>query len=368
MPIFARVLVLALGLAGGLLPLSGAVAAPPPGPVALAAAEADPQPDPAPPAGPAIVLADDPGPANDPTVSLGPAAVAEGDVGATTMSFPISLSAPCPGVVELTYDVVPSGTYPTTPGVDHEAVVDGTFAFAPGVTDWFLEVLVHGDVVPEPDETLVVVIHDVDGCAVLPGGQVSAVGTILNDDVQHVSIDDVSVVEGDAGTTDMVFTVSLDAPALIDYSVSIGYGPGTATPDVDWVFAPLPSPLVFLEGTQSIEVTVEVIGDTEVEDDETLALSLHHASFGLEIDKGLGIGTIIDDDAEEGGGDDGGSDGGDDGGSDGGDDGGSDGTEVLDDGQERGSLPRTGVTVGGLALLGAALVAGGRAVTALSRR
>jgi hypothetical protein len=52
---------------------------------------------------------------------------------------------------------------------------------------------------------------------------------------------------------------------------------------------------------------------------------------------------------------------------DGGDGPATDGAEVLGSSAERSALPRTGVTVGVLALLGVALVAAGRAVQTLTR-
>jgi hypothetical protein len=114
--------------------------------------------------------------------------------------------------------------------------------------------------------------------------------------VNHVSIDDVQVVEGDAGSTDLVFTVSLDGPAVRDGSLSISFGAGTTTPGVDHGVV-LPDPIVFLVGDDSHTVTIPVAGDLVDESDETLTLELHSTSYGFEVLDGLGVGTIVDDDA-----------------------------------------------------------------------
>ena len=63
----------------------------------------------------------------------------------------------------------------------------------------------------EGDETYTVDLSNPVGATIADG---QAIGTISNDDgVPTVSIDDVKVVEGDAGTVDAVFTVSLSTPA-----------------------------------------------------------------------------------------------------------------------------------------------------------
>ena len=70
-----------------------------------------------------------------------------------------------------------------------------------------VDVLVEGDTLDEFDETFSVDLANPVGVAVADG---SGVGTIVDDDAAPlVSIDDVSVTEGDAGTTTASFTVSL---------------------------------------------------------------------------------------------------------------------------------------------------------------
>lgn len=371
----ARTLVASLAFGVTLVTAAPAFASPPPGPSAIAVAPTSPpEPGPAPqPAADDLVA--EPDTPTAPTVSLGGAAIEEGDdLALTGIIFQGSISAPCPGPVTLTYDIVGWGANAAN-GDDFLVKHDAQVVLAPGETAFSIGTLVTGDDVPEVDEGLKAAIHTVEGCAEIGAGEVGALGTILNDDVQLVSIDDVEVLEGDAGTTDLVFTVSLDAPALIDYSVSLGWGPGTATPDVDFV-KDAPPALFFFVGDESQTVTVQVNGDLEVEGDELLTLSLYNTSFGLDVGDSTGFGTILDDDevAMPGnGGED----------EDQADEDAPEGEEgapedgegdvdvedpaVLGTATERGTLPRTGVTIGVVALLGVALVAAGRAVLALTR-
>ena len=102
-------------------------------------------------------------------------------------------------------------------------------SFAPGqVSPGRSTVLVLGDTRDEFDETFSVDLSNPVGVAVAdrPG-----VGTIVDDDAAPiVSIDDVSVTEGDAGTTTASFTVSLSAPSGKPIAVDYASAPAPPSP------------------------------------------------------------------------------------------------------------------------------------------
>ena len=79
--------------------------------------------------------------------------------------------------------------------------------FAPGETSKTITVLVKGDTLTEPDETFFVNLSNaVNATIAKPQG----LGTILNNDaLPSLSINDVTVTEGNSGTANAVFTVSL---------------------------------------------------------------------------------------------------------------------------------------------------------------
>src|SRR5947199_288152 len=90
---------------------------------------------------------------------------------------------------------------------------NGTLTFLPGQTSQTITVSVLGDVVKGLAEVTVV-----QPCAVpiatISDGQ--GVVTILDDDAAPVlSINDVSVVEGNSGTANAVLTVSLDRKSVV---------------------------------------------------------------------------------------------------------------------------------------------------------
>jgi probable HAF family extracellular repeat protein len=116
--------------------------------------------------------------------------------------------------------------------------------------------------------------------------------TPAEEDTPSVSIDDVSVAEGNAGLTDAVFTVTLSEPASENVTVNYTTANGTASAGADYIAAS--GTVTIPDGLSSATVTVSVIGDTATEPDETFQLNLSQA-VGATISDGQGVGTIVDD-------------------------------------------------------------------------
>lgn len=109
-----------------------------------------------------------------------------------------------------------------------------------------------------------------------------------------VSIADASVVEGNAGTTPLTFTVTRTdtaAAATVDYAVSF---PGSA--DAADLTGTLGGIVSFAAGAASATITVDIVGDTTGEPDETFAVTLSNPSAGLTLGDAVATGTIINDD------------------------------------------------------------------------
>jgi hypothetical protein len=96
-------------------------------------------------------------------------------------------------------------------------------AFDPGQTSKTISVTVNGDRAGEPNETFLVNLGPATAGAV--AGDSQGVGTII-DDEPRVSINDVSRNEGQFGTTQFVFTVTI-APSY-DTQITLSYA--TADP------------------------------------------------------------------------------------------------------------------------------------------
>ena len=113
---------------------------------------------------------------------------------------------------------------------------------------------------------------------------------------RQISIDDVTLTEGDSGQTPAVFTVSLDAPSANPITVDFATADGTATAPRDYTAAT--GTVTFAPGDTSETVTVQVNGDTAVEPDETFDVNLSNATGNAAILDGTGVGTISNDDVE----------------------------------------------------------------------
>jgi Calx-beta domain len=109
-----------------------------------------------------------------------------------------------------------------------------------------------------------------------------------------VTISDVSKKEGNSGTTAFVFTVSVSGSPTSTVTVDWATGGGTATPVTDYV--PANGTASFAPGVTTKTVTVQVVGDTFPEPNETFLVSLSNASPNAYIVDPQGVGTILNDD------------------------------------------------------------------------
>ncbi len=220
-------------------------------------------------------------------LSLSDVAVSEGNTGTTEAHFILSLSKP--------FHLAASVDFTT---VDGSALADsdyiarsGTLVFNPGQTSNTLTILVKGDVMDETNETFFVRLSNPTNAVLV---RTQAVATIVDDDPQpSLSINDVSVVEGDVGTTDAVFTVSLSTPSGLLVRAQIGTANGTATAGADYFQTN--RVLNFPPGTTNQKFTVRIIGDTIFETNETFLVRITGIN-NATIARSPGVGTILDDD------------------------------------------------------------------------
>ncbi|NYH46482.1 UNVERIFIED_ORG: uncharacterized protein YhjY with autotransporter beta-barrel domain [Xanthomonas campestris] len=229
--------------------------------------------------------------ANDdqPSLSINDVSVNEGNAGTTNATFTVSLSQPA-GAGGVSFDIATAdGT--ATAGVDYVASSLTGQTIPAGSSSATFTVLVNGDTLSEPNETFFVNVSNVTGATV---ADAQGLGTIVNDDaVPSLSIDDVSVNEGNSGTTTATFTVSLSAASGQTVSVNYATANGTATAGSDYVARS--GTLTFTPGTTAQGVAITVNGDTAVEPNETFSVGLSGAS-NASIARATGTGTILNDD------------------------------------------------------------------------
>jgi len=226
-----------------------------------------------------------------PSISIGDVSVTEGNSGTTSAAFTVSLSGPSRDTV--TVDYATGNGSATTADNDYQSTT-GTLTFSPGQTSKTITVLVNGDTKVETDETFVVNLSNPANASITDG---QGRGTILNDDttssLPSLSINDVSLTEGNGGTKNFVFTVTLSAASAQTVTVSYATANGTATAGSDYNAAS--GALTFTPGQTSKTITVAVKGDKVKEPDETIFVNLSGAT-NATISKAQCVGTILNDD------------------------------------------------------------------------
>lgn len=219
-------------------------------------------------------------------VSINDISVAEGNIGTVGAVFTITLSTASTHAVTVQYATAPGSA---TAGADY-TTANGAVVFAPGETAKTVSVTVRGDTQYERTETYFVNLVAID--AITSDGQ--AVGTILNDDaIPAMSVNDVSVSEGDSGTRVLNFIVSLTGASDVAITVNFATSNGTAAAGSDYTAAA--GTLTFPPGQSSRTVAVTVSGDTTIEPTESLFLDLSSPGNTVLVD-GRGVGTILNDD------------------------------------------------------------------------
>ena len=109
-----------------------------------------------------------------------------------------------------------------------------------------------------------------------------------------IDINNVELPEGQSGTTPFVFTVALSEASATPVTVDFNTRGDSAESGSD--FTPTSGTLTFAPGELTKQITVQVIGDTALEEVEEFFVDLTNATGGATIGDSEGLGRIFDDD------------------------------------------------------------------------
>lgn len=221
-------------------------------------------------------------------------ALSVGDITAEEQSetaiFLVTMSRAATAPVSLRYATF-DGT--ATAPLDY-AATSGTLTFAPGEITKTVTVPVVRDQIADPGETFTLLLSDAFGATILKS---TGVATILESDrlpQPVVLIDDISVAEGNSGTTDATFNVRLSFASALPVTVAWRTENGTAHDDSDYSFGI--GTLTFAPGETVLPVIVRISGDTIAEPNEVFRVVVLGASNAIA---GSGAScTIINDDGQ----------------------------------------------------------------------
>jgi len=223
-----------------------------------------------------------------------------------------------PGTTAYTFTITKTGATALNASVDYEtvngsatapsdftAITTTNVVFLPADTTKQFTVLVNGDTTFETNEAFTVHLSNAVNAAI---ADADGTGTITNDDAQPtLSINNVSLNEGDIGTTDFAFTVTkagnaTELPVTVNFATADGVHNGSNTgatggagcgPGVDYVSQS--SSLTFLPNETTMTIHVSVCGDPNYENNELFFVNLSGPS-NATIVQNPGTGTIKNDD------------------------------------------------------------------------
>ncbi|MDZ4828437.1 MAG: Calx-beta domain-containing protein [Actinomycetota bacterium] len=199
---------------------------------------------------------------------------------------------PAAATVKVKYNTV-DGTAIAKPTGDDYNKKSGTLSFPAGTTSKSFDVIVRGDTVPESTEDFTVVLNTPTGASIADG---TGLGTITDTDPVTLSIADASLVEGDSGTTKMVFTVSVDRVSDFTIKAKIATTDGDATQiGTAKDYNNKGGSVTVKPGQSSAVIEVVIKGDVNVEPDETINVTLS-APQGAVFGDSAAVGTILNDD------------------------------------------------------------------------
>jgi CSLREA domain-containing protein len=214
---------------------------------------------------------------------------AQGAPGTTEAEFTVSLSAPNPQTVTVqcrTADGIARASS------DYEALAPITLTFAPGEVSKTFSVPIVGDLLDEANENFFVILSAPVNATI---GRGRGIGTITDDDATPgITVDDISIGEGNSGQRVAAFRLKLSAPSGQAVRVNAITSGGTATAGNDYV-ALSSMPIAFNVGSQYAYARVFINGDVLNEKDETFLVNLSTPVNATLVDN-QALGTILNDD------------------------------------------------------------------------
>jgi fibro-slime domain-containing protein len=219
--------------------------------------------------------------------------VVEGNSNTTDLNFLVTLSKPAVKDIILSYAITDETT---VAGEDYIVESNKSIIIPKDAESATITIKIKGDEEVENNETFIINLIDAQNGVIDNSGMR---GTIINDDsLCKVSIFDANVTEGDSGTTEITFDITLDKPAP-NGGLTIQIEPTDITANEGEDYTRVTSSIYFAQNETNKTISYLVNGDTEIEDNETFSVDiLQSESFDIDPLNASAIGTIINDDEE----------------------------------------------------------------------
>ena len=226
-------------------------------------------------------------PLSDLSISISDVSVTEGNSGTVAASFDVTLPFASSKTVSASFYSIPLDG---AKDIDYQTRL-GSVVFAPGVTTQTINFSVNGDLLDEFDEKFKVLLRTPLNAVI---GRAEGLATILDDDSPPtISINDITLKEGNSGSALALFPVFLSAASGKPISISIATSDDTGNAPSDYTSISLI--LNFAPGQVAQVVPVSVLGDTTVEPDERFVVNLSSPT-NVTLADGQAAGFIGNDD------------------------------------------------------------------------
>jgi hypothetical protein len=223
-----------------------------------------------------------------PCVTIDDLAVWEGDTNWTPALFPVRVL----GETEIPFIIGYSTSNGTAVASSDYIPTNSTLRFDPGITNASVLAWVIGDTYDESNETFTVRLTRADTNSILC--RTNGTCTILDEDPPEIRVVDTAVYEGDVGTTNLTFTLTLSNAKSNEVRVSWFTRDGTAESTSDYGAAS--GDLTFPPGQVAQTLSIVVTNDDLTEWSEYFFLCLTNPVFGRIVTP-CALGWILDDDA-----------------------------------------------------------------------
>ena len=171
---------------------------------------------------------------NPPLIYVSSPTVVERTGTTTNAQFQVWIGSPFVQTIDVDFATAAPGQgfIAATPGADYLAT-SGHLTFTPGLTNQTITVTVLDNLINEPTEAFAVVLSNPTNAQIATAGICSILDNF--DPLPLISISDASLVEGNSGTNNMLFNVTLSRPAVTPCMVRYATSSGTAIGGSDFV-------------------------------------------------------------------------------------------------------------------------------------
>jgi hypothetical protein len=225
------------------------------------------------------------------SIAINDVTQAEGSTATTNFVFSVTLTGAVQGGFTVPFSTADGSA--TQPGDYASNSNTLTFTGTDGETKT-ITVAVVGDTILEPNETFTVGLGSPSNAAVSVSDN-SGLGTITNDDAASIAINNVALAEGNSGSTNFGFTVTLTGAVQGGFSVPFSTADGSATQPGDYASS---SGTLNFNGNlgETKAITIAVVGDIIPEAGENFFVNLGSATAGVSVSQAQGTGLIVNDD------------------------------------------------------------------------